>query len=264
MQISEFLSGRCPLTVKLAVGAHTMYVQLQLSANNVSQLQKNQDLRAQSNAQDAPPTTGIISHPKINNLAATTLPDYQTNERPSSSDSSFATKFSPGPSAGAVLDSATCHRSSAQQHSPARSKQPTFPATANLPSASPRARPSCPLVADAPICTPRTISGQQSPTLASSLEEVCILMVSSACLHVRAGGTKVSCCGADGSYKDVEWMDDPHAKIGGLFSSLLLRFRLFSPLMCASSQEQSSTALWAALRVCSLELFLVRLYLGLF
>ncbi|XP_075877304.1 midnolin-B isoform X4 [Nelusetta ayraudi] len=137
-QISEFLSGRCPLTVKLAVGSHMMYVQLQLSAKNVSELQKNQDLRAQSNAraQTAPPTTGI-NHPKINIPGAATLPASQTNGHSNSSDSSFATKCRHGSSA-----------------------------------ASPYTHPSCPLLAATPVCTPRTMSGQQSPTPASSVEEV--------------------------------------------------------------------------------------------
>lgn len=172
-QISEFLSGRCPLTVKLAVGAHTMYVQLQLSAKNVSELQKNQDLRAQSNAQaqTAPPTTGI-NHPKINIPGAATLPASQTIAHSNSSDSSFATKCRHGSSAGTIFHAETCRHSSPHQPSPRHSTHPTFPVTANLPSASPYTHPSCPLPAATPVCTPRTMSGQQSPTPASSVEEV--------------------------------------------------------------------------------------------
>ncbi|XP_075877302.1 midnolin isoform X2 [Nelusetta ayraudi] len=172
-QISEFLSGRCPLTVKLAVGSHMMYVQLQLSAKNVSELQKNQDLRAQSNAraQTAPPTTGI-NHPKINIPGAATLPASQTNGHSNSSDSSFATKCRHGSSAGTIFHAETCRHSSPHQPSPRHSTHPTFPVTANLPSASPYTHPSCPLLAATPVCTPRTMSGQQSPTPASSVEEV--------------------------------------------------------------------------------------------
>lgn len=188
LQISEFLSGRCPLTVKLAVGAHMMYVQLQLSAKNVSELQKKQDIGAQSNTQahTAPPTTGMINRPKINIPGAATLPASQTNGRSNSSDSSFATKCRHGSSAGTILNAETCRQSSPHPPSPRHSTHPTFPVTANLPSALPCTHPSCPIVAATPVCTPRTMSGQQSPTTASSVEEVCIFAVTSACLHDRA------------------------------------------------------------------------------
>ncbi|XP_029970772.1 midnolin-like isoform X2 [Salarias fasciatus] len=39
-QIADFLSGRSPLTVSLRVGSHMMYVQLQLSAQDVTELQR--------------------------------------------------------------------------------------------------------------------------------------------------------------------------------------------------------------------------------
>ncbi|KAM9789603.1 midnolin-A [Neosynchiropus ocellatus] len=42
-QISDFLSGQSPLTLKLGIGAHTMYVQLQLTAQEVAELQQNRD-----------------------------------------------------------------------------------------------------------------------------------------------------------------------------------------------------------------------------
>lgn len=236
MQISEFLSGRCPLTVKLAVGSHIMYVQLQLSAKNVSELQKNQDLRAQSNAQaqTAPPTTGI-NHPKINIPGAATLPASQTNGHSISSDSSFATKCRHGSSAGTIFHAETCRHSSPHQPSPRHSTHPTFPVTANLPSASPYTHPSCPLPAATPVCTPRTMSGQQSPTPASSVEEVCIFVVTSACLHVRAAErTKVSCCGATGVLKffhrcsmDVVWMTPCHNQWVVLF--LVAQVQAFFP-----------------------------------
>ncbi|KAM8851438.1 midnolin-A-like [Spinachia spinachia] len=50
VQISDFLSGRSPLTINLGIGAHRMYVQLQLSAQNVAELQHHQDRRAGSSS----------------------------------------------------------------------------------------------------------------------------------------------------------------------------------------------------------------------
>lgn len=178
LQISEFLSGRCPLTVKLAVGAHIMYVQLQLTAKNVLELQKSQDLRAQNNAQAeaAPHTTEMINHHKIYIPGTTTLPASQTNVHSISSHSSFETKSKRGSPAATILHAATCRKSSTQQPSPGHSRHPTIPIFANLPSASPCTHPSSPLPAATPVCTPGTISKQQSTTPASSREEVCILV----------------------------------------------------------------------------------------
>lgn len=176
LQISEFLSGRCPLTVKLAVGAHIMYVQLQLSAKNVLALQKNQNLSAQSNAQAqaAPPTTEMINHPKSYIPGSTTLPASQTNVHSISSDSSFETKCRHGSPAATILHAATCRQGSPHQPNPGHPRQPTIPVIANLPSALPCIHPNCPLPAAIPVCKPGTINGQQSKTPASSIEEVCI------------------------------------------------------------------------------------------
>lgn len=117
LQISEFLSGRCPLTVKLAVGAHIMYVQLQLSAKNVLALQKNQNLRAQSDAPTpaAPAATEMINPPKIYIPGPTTLSAYQTNVHSISSDSSFETKGRHRSPAATTTTMSTTHRISPVQ-----------------------------------------------------------------------------------------------------------------------------------------------------
>lgn len=179
LQISEFLSGRCPLTVKLAVGAHIMYVQLHLSAKNVLALQKNQDIRAQSNAQtQAPPaTTEMVNHPKIYIPGTNTQSACQTNAHSISSGSSFETRGRHGSPAAVNLHAATHLHNSPHQPSQGHSRHQIIPVIANLLSALPCTHPSCPLPGATPVCTPGTISGQQSTTPASSVGEVCILVL---------------------------------------------------------------------------------------
>ncbi|TMS10059.1 Midnolin [Larimichthys crocea] len=101
VQISDFLSGRSPLTINLGIGAHVMYVQLQLSAQNVAELQQQHwDLRAEgsSERQTGLPTTVRTSHPDsawTNSTGSTTSPASQTSTpTPDSSDSASSTQFS--------------------------------------------------------------------------------------------------------------------------------------------------------------------------
>lgn len=178
LQISEILSGQCPLTVKLAVGVHIMYVQLQLSAKNEFGLLKNQNLRAQSivQAQAAPPTTAIINHPKIYSSATTTLPASQSNVHSITSDSSFETQSRHGSAAGTTFNETTCRQSLPHHPSPRHSRHPTIPVIENFAPALTCTQPSCPLPAATPVCTPDIISGQQSTTPASSIKPVCILV----------------------------------------------------------------------------------------
>lgn len=183
-QISDFLSGRSPLTVKLGVGAHVMYVQLQLSAQNVSELQQNQDVRAQSNVElpTAPPTAIRKNRPKINTHAQTIPPASQTSApTPVSSDFSSAQRHRS--LAGSVPPAATCNHHSPHWPGPQHSTHPSSPVTPNLPSASACPQPSSPPPAATPVCRPKPITGPQSPTPASSIEEV---SPTTACLHVIA------------------------------------------------------------------------------
>ncbi|CAN9502878.1 unnamed protein product [Ophioblennius macclurei] len=55
-QIGDFLSGRSPLTVSLRVGAHMMYVQLQLSAQDVKKLHQVADSWPPKNPPDSSAT----------------------------------------------------------------------------------------------------------------------------------------------------------------------------------------------------------------
>nr|XP_040026748.1 midnolin-like [Gasterosteus aculeatus aculeatus] len=94
VQISDFLSGRSPLTVNLGIGAHMMYVQLQLSAQNVAELQHHQDLRAGASGdlQAGLPTGARMSQPDFSNKTAGST--SQTSTRvPDSSDSTSSNKL---------------------------------------------------------------------------------------------------------------------------------------------------------------------------
>lgn len=178
-QISDFLSGRSPLTVKLGVGAHVMYVQLQLSAQNVSELQQNRDVRAQSNV-ELP--TVRKNHLKINTPAQTISPASQTST-PIPVSSEFSSAQRRRSLAGSIPPAATYHHCSPHRPGPQHSTHPSSAVTSNLPSASACPQPSSPPPAATPVCRPKPITGPQSPTPASSIEEV---SHTTACLHVIA------------------------------------------------------------------------------
>lgn len=177
-QISDFLSGRSPLTVKLGVGAHVMYVQLQLSAQNVSELQQNQDVRARSNV-ELP--TVRENQPKITR-AQTISPASQTSV-PIPVSSEFSSAQHHRSLAGSVPPATTCRHYSPHRPGPQHPTHPSSPVTSNLPSASACPQPSSPPPAATPVCRPKLITGPQSPTPASSIEEV---SPTTACLHVIA------------------------------------------------------------------------------
>ncbi|XP_053739533.1 midnolin-A-like isoform X1 [Synchiropus splendidus] len=61
-QISDFLSGQSPLTLKLGVGAHTMYVQLQLTAQEVAELQHNRESKPWIRSNGKLPTEVSTNH----------------------------------------------------------------------------------------------------------------------------------------------------------------------------------------------------------
>lgn len=168
LQITEILSGQCPLTVKLAVGAHIMYVQLQLSPKNELWQQKNQDFGAQCNVQPqaAPTTTEIINHPKAYIPITTTLPASQTNVHAISSDSSLESKRHALP-AGSTFHATTCRQSSP---SPGHPRHPIIPVIETL-------YPNSPPPAVTSVSTPGIISGQEGTALPSSIKQVCILVI---------------------------------------------------------------------------------------
>ncbi|XP_022053290.1 midnolin-like [Acanthochromis polyacanthus] len=182
-QINDFLSGRSPLTISLGIGAHMMYVQLQLSAQDVKKLQQNMDSKAQSSSEAR---TGLqtpcnVNHPgsaSTDTTGSTTSSAAQTpSTAPDSSDSTA--QFSPQrqrtsfhPAASATHSSTYVHSPLSQLHSQTAHTSPHAPSTPSLPSGCPH--PSSPREATAPVCLtgPSGSSpGPPSPVPASTFTE---------------------------------------------------------------------------------------------
>lgn len=185
-QISDFLCGRAPLTINMGVGSHMMYVQLQLSAQNVAELQQNRGLTAQSSSGclTGLPTAVRMSHPdsaQINTTGSTTPPASQTSTP--ASDSSSSTQFSArrprssfnskGPSSYPTACAVTCqHRSSPLQSCLPHPTHTSSGSISNLSLASGCLHPSSPRQAATPVCSPSCIPGPRNPAPASSIKEV--------------------------------------------------------------------------------------------
>ncbi|XP_039998620.1 LOW QUALITY PROTEIN: midnolin-like [Xiphias gladius] len=175
VQISDFLSGRSPLTINLGIGAHMMYVQLQLSAQDVKELQQDGDARARSSSelQTGLPTAGSVSRPvsasawsSTNNAGSNTSPASQTStQAPDSADSTPPvqpgtrrprTTFNstaPTPDSPTTVPAINCHHcSSLPQSCHSINTSPPVLSTISLPSGCPHA--SCPLHAATPVCSP--------------------------------------------------------------------------------------------------------------
>lgn len=158
-QINDFLSGRSPLTINLGIGAHMMYVQLQLSAQDVKKLQQNMDSKARSSSEHQ---TGLKTPCGVNHSASTYTTGSTTSsaaQTPSSaSDSPDPTsQFSPqrqrtsfSSAAPATHSSTYVQSPSSQLHSQTAHTSPHVPSTPSLPSGCPH--PSSPLEATAPVC----------------------------------------------------------------------------------------------------------------
>nr|XP_019954601.1 PREDICTED: midnolin-like [Paralichthys olivaceus] len=167
-QISDFLSGHSPLTINLGIGAHVMYVQLQLSAQDVKELQQDGGMRV-------PQTTGSMSHP---GSASTTSPASQTPS-PQSADSATPIQRSfqrprtsliataPTPHSSTTVPTVNCQqRSSLPQSCHSTHTSPYDP---SLPSGC----LGCPLQAATPVCSPAPTGsspGPPSPVPASTFK----------------------------------------------------------------------------------------------
>lgn len=175
VQIGDFLSGRSPLTINLGIGAHMMYVQLQLSAQNVAELQQHKDLRAGSSSDlhTGVPTAARTSPPDSSNK--TTGSTSETSPRaPDSSDSTSVIQSSaqrPRTSLNSTAaDTSVLSHQSFLPHSPNTSSP--VPSTASLPFGC--QHPSSPQPAATPVCSPAptdSIPGPRSPASASTLKE---------------------------------------------------------------------------------------------
>jgi len=176
LQIGDFLSGRSPLTINLGIGAHMMYVQLQLSAQNMAALQQHKDLRAGSSSDlhTGVPTAARTSPPDSSNK--TTGSTSETSPRaPDSSDSTSVIQSSaqrPRTSLNSTAaDTSVLSHQSFLPHSPNTSSP--VPSTASLPFGC--QHPSSPQPAATPVCSPAptdSIPGPRSPASASTLKEV--------------------------------------------------------------------------------------------
>ncbi|XP_029310058.1 midnolin-like [Cottoperca gobio] len=177
VQISDFLSGRSPLTINLGIGAHTMYVQLQLSAQNVAELQQHRDLRAGSSSElqiGLTPVARMSPPDSSNNTTTSTSPASQTSD---SSDSTSSIQLSAQRARTSFYSAAPPQHSLTtappHQSCPPRSTN-TSPVLSNpsLPSVCPH--PSCPLPAASPVSSPAptgSISGPPSQAAASTFKE---------------------------------------------------------------------------------------------
>lgn len=256
-QISDFLSGRSPLTINLGIGAHVMYVQLQLSAQNVAELQQQHwDLRAEgssssssSERQTGLPTTVRTSHPDsawTNSTGSTTSPASQTSTpTPDSSDSASSTQFSaqsprtssnstaPMPHSSTTATAVNCHHhSSPHQPCPPNSTHTSSSSISTPHFSSGCPHPSCPLQAATPVCSSSptgSIPGPQSPAPASTFQEVS-LTYSTVCLCIISI-YKCTCM-----YK-IHKMEIIFLPSSFLFYRVV--FMLHPLQSCASSQEQS-------------------------
>ncbi|XP_075953561.1 midnolin-B isoform X3 [Anarhichas minor] len=189
VQISDFLSGRSPLTIKLGIGAHMMYVQLELSAQNVAELQRQHgDLS--SNLQTGLPTAARMSPPDSSNKT-TGSPSQTSTRAPDSSSVIQLSAQRPKTSLNSTapgshsLTTALPHRSC-----PPHSTHTSSPvlSTPSLPSGCPH--PSSPQPAATPFCSPAptgSIPGPRSPASASTLEESNVHASSTAELSKQPG-----------------------------------------------------------------------------
>ncbi|KAM7400805.1 hypothetical protein PAMA_005131 [Pampus argenteus] len=168
VQISDFLSGRSPLTINLGIGAHIMYVQLQLSAQDVMELQQDKDSRAWSSSKlqaGLPAEASACS--STNTTDSTTSPTSQTSSpAPDTSDSTFPTQLST--QRPTTIPAVSCHHHSSSHHSCPPCSTHTS-ATSSLSSGSPH--PSCSRQETTPVCLPGPRPGPQSPVPASTFEE---------------------------------------------------------------------------------------------
>ncbi|XP_037644598.1 midnolin-like [Sebastes umbrosus] len=184
VQISDFLSGRTPLTINLGIGAHIMYVQLQLSAQNVADLQQHRDLRAGSSGElpTGLPTAARMSRPDSSTTNATgsatssPAPHTSTPALDSSGSTSSIQLSAQRPRTSFNSTAPTSHSLTTappHQSCPSRSTHTSsLLSTPSLPSGCPH--PSCPLPAATPVCSPApvdSISGPQSPAPASTFSE---------------------------------------------------------------------------------------------
>ncbi|XP_068427371.1 midnolin-like [Clinocottus analis] len=191
VQIGDFLSGRSPLTINLGIGAHMMYVQLQLSAQSVAALQRHKDSRAGSggNLQPGVPTAAGTSRP--DSSGKTTGSTSQTSARaPDSSDSASSIQSSAQRPRTSLNSTAPGATGLPHQSCPPHFTHTSSPvlSTPSLPTGCPH--PSSPQPAAPAVCSPDptgSFPGARSPASASTLRESHVHASSTAELSKQPG-----------------------------------------------------------------------------
>ncbi|KAM6990425.1 midnolin [Tautogolabrus adspersus] len=185
-QISDFLSGRSPLNLNLGIGAHVMYVQLQLSAQNVAELQQHQqhqqDLRVGSrrDLQTGLPAAARMSRLdstssccSTNTAGSSTPPvsDSKSTIQLNSDRSRTSFHSTANTSCSSTLAQTNCH----QCAFPHQSFPPQTPRTSSTPALpSEFLHPRSPLQAATPVYSPAPTGsdpGPPSPAPASTFNE---------------------------------------------------------------------------------------------
>ncbi|XP_068557957.1 midnolin [Cebidichthys violaceus] len=191
VQISDFLSGRSPLTINLGIGAHMMYVQLELSAQNVAELQRHEDLS--SNLQTGLAAAAGMSAPDSSSKTAGP-PSRSSTRAPDSSDSTSVIQLSaPRPRTSLNSTAPGSHSLTAalpHRSCPPQSTHTSSPVLSASSSPSGRPHPSSPPPAATPACSPAptgSIPGPRSPASASTLEESDVHASSTAELSKQPG-----------------------------------------------------------------------------
>ncbi|XP_077414166.1 midnolin-like [Vanacampus margaritifer] len=146
-EMSDFLSGRSPLAIQLGMGAHTMHVQLQLSAQDVAKLQ----LDTSSGAVGSPPPKVNVGQP-----ASSCSP---TGTSPASSPplvcSGVSVQSDPRP-----VSSMDCPRRVTSRHS-----------RPHVTLLTPSFHAACPLPATTAVCFNDSVAAPASPIPASTFRE---------------------------------------------------------------------------------------------
>lgn len=157
-QINAFLSGRSPLNIIMGIGAHVMYVQLQLSEQDVAELVQKQETMPQSNGGLQAQLSTLLQR----NCSASSCSNTNKNRDVNSLHHSYPTQT---------------------QHAP-----PSHSLAILFPSESPH--PCSPLPAATPICTNShtgSSNGPPSPVPASTFTEGNVQVSSSAKLCKQSG-----------------------------------------------------------------------------
>ncbi|XP_061694298.1 midnolin-like [Syngnathoides biaculeatus] len=150
-EISNFLSGRSPLAIKLGMGAHTMHVQLQLTPQDVAKLQPNKA----SEAISSPP-----AEVNLGQSASSRPPTHTTTTSAAYSPPAAYSASSMQSEPQAVLSMDRRRRATAHRSRPhAALSMPSF-------------RSTCPLPATTPVSyNDDSIAPSRSPLPASTFKE---------------------------------------------------------------------------------------------